>query len=246
VPSSSPPRFRYKGDPPWDAPPAVEADTTVFHVDALPNAPPEVRHFSGTMNLGFAIAESKRNEMNVAILLQRFMAFAKQTDPDFRIEPLNGQGQCISNPRNIPISKDGMELYYQHRVVTDGIRGINNGAMSRAVGEMKDPGTPFRKYLNQEKVYASPAVLGLVDTRIIGVMLQTHPTLTFRDDIKAPIMDIMSDNRRLDISRSIFRAFFPRDSKKLLFYGASARPTRTFHDSVFFTDCEAPTRAHAV
>jgi hypothetical protein len=73
------------------------------------------------MNLGFAIAESKRNEMNVAILLKRFMAFAKQTDPDFCIEPLNGQGQCISNPSNIPTYKDGMEIYYQHRVVTDGI-----------------------------------------------------------------------------------------------------------------------------
>jgi hypothetical protein len=53
------------------------------------------------------------------------MAFAKQTDPDFRIEPLNGSAQCIANLSSIPTSKEGIELYYQHRVVADGIRGIN-------------------------------------------------------------------------------------------------------------------------
>jgi hypothetical protein len=59
---------------------------------------------------------------------------------------------------------------------------------------MKDHSTPFRKYLNQDKVYVSPAVLGLVDTRIIGVTLQTDPHLTFQHDIKASIMDIMNYN----------------------------------------------------
>jgi hypothetical protein len=62
------------------------------------------------------------------------------------------------------------------------------------MGEMKDLSTLFCKYLNQIKVYVSPAVLGLVDAHIIGVMLQTEPQLTFRDNIKASIMDIMSDN----------------------------------------------------
>jgi hypothetical protein len=38
---------------------------------------------------------------------------------------------------------------------------------------MKYPATHLWKYLNQEKVYVPPAVLGLVDTLIIGVMLQT-------------------------------------------------------------------------
>jgi hypothetical protein len=127
------------------------------------------------------------------------MSFAKQTDPDFRVEPLNGQGQCISNPSNISTSKDGMELYYQHRLVTDGIQVKINVTMSRTVGERKDPATPFRNYLNQEKVYVSPAFLGLVDTRIIGVMLQTDPILEFQDDIKSSIMDIMSDNTPLAV-----------------------------------------------
>jgi hypothetical protein len=65
--------------------------------------------------------------------------------------------------------------------------------------------TPWaRKYLNQEKVYVSFAVLGLVDTHIIGGMLQTDPILTFRDDVKASIMDIMSDNTPLALfSKSV-------------------------------------------
>jgi hypothetical protein len=56
--------------------------------------------------------------------------------------------------------------------------------MTRTMGEMKDPATPFRKYLNQDDIYVSPTVLGLVDTCIIGVMLQTDPQLTFRDELK--------------------------------------------------------------
>jgi hypothetical protein len=64
---------------------------------------------------------------------------------------------------------------------------------------MKDLTTPFRKYLNQDETYVSPAVLGLVDTRIAGVMLHTNLQLTFRDDIKSSIMDIMSDNTPLSV-----------------------------------------------
>jgi hypothetical protein len=37
-------------------------------------------------------------------------------------------------------------------------------------------------------------VLGLVDTRIIGIMLQTDPLLTFCEDSKASIMDIMNED----------------------------------------------------
>jgi hypothetical protein len=77
------------------------------------------------------------------------------------------------------------------------------------MGEMKDRATPFRKYLNREKVYVSPAVLGLVDTRIIGVMLQTDPMLTFRDDMKANIMDIMSDNTPLAVFSKRVRELKP-------------------------------------
>jgi hypothetical protein len=99
-----PSRFNYKGDPPWASPPAVEADPTVFHAAVIPNAPPKVRHFVGTINLSFTVTETKRGNSNVSILLKRFVPFVKQTDPDFRIKPLNGSDQCITNPSNIPTS----------------------------------------------------------------------------------------------------------------------------------------------
>jgi hypothetical protein len=90
-PAPPPTRFSYKGDPPWDTPPVVEVDATVFHTDSTSNSPPppKIRHFIGTINLDFAIVESKRNDMNVALLLKRFVSFAKQTEPDFRIDPFN-------------------------------------------------------------------------------------------------------------------------------------------------------------
>jgi hypothetical protein len=64
--------------------------------------------------------------------------------------------------------------------------------MSKTLGDMKDIVTPFRKYLNKEN--ASQASLGLVYARIIGVMLHTEPQLTFCDDIKSSIFDIMHDD----------------------------------------------------
>jgi hypothetical protein len=129
--------------------------------------------------------------------------FVKQTDPDFRIKPLNGSDQCITNPSNIPTSEEGIELYFQHIVVADGIRGKINGIIARTRGERKDFSTPYRKYLNQHTVYVSPAVLGLVD------MLQTDHQLTFRDDIKASIMDIMSDNTPLSVFAKRVRELTP-------------------------------------
>jgi hypothetical protein len=81
------------------------------------------------------------------------------------------------------------------------------------MGELKDMSTPFRKYLNQDKVYVSPAVLGLVDTHIIGVMLQTDPLLTFRDNIKASIMDIMNDDTPISVFAKRVREINPSNDK---------------------------------
>jgi hypothetical protein len=71
--------------------------------------------------------------------------------------------------------------------------------MSKMMGDMKDVSTPFWKYLNKEKVSVSRASLGLVDARIIGVMIQTDPNVTFRDDIKTSIYEIMRDNTPISV-----------------------------------------------
>jgi hypothetical protein len=54
-PAPPPNLFSYKGDSPWSAPPVVEADATVYHADSTSNAPPKIRNFIVTINLGFAI-----------------------------------------------------------------------------------------------------------------------------------------------------------------------------------------------
>jgi hypothetical protein len=185
--------------PPSAPPPTAEAGATVFHAAPMPNAPPKVCHFVGTINLGFAVPKSKRSNSNISILLKRLMAFDKQTNPNVCIEPLNRSDKCITNPSNVTTSKEGIELYYQHRVIADSIRCKINIIMTHTMGEMKDPTTPFREYLNQDKVYVLPAVPGLVDTCIIVIMLQTDPQLTFRDVIEASITDIMSDNTPLSV-----------------------------------------------
>jgi hypothetical protein len=56
-------------------------------------------------------------------------------------------------------------------VAADGIQGKINATMTRSMVEMKEPATPFRKFLNQDNIYVSPTLLGLVDTCIIGFML---------------------------------------------------------------------------
>jgi hypothetical protein len=105
-------------------------------------------------------------------------------------ERLNGSTQSITISSNIPTTKEGAEMYSQHRV-GDGVREKINVAMSKTMGDMKYIATPFRMYLNKEKVPVSQEFLDLVDARIICVMLHTDPQLMFWDDIKSSIFDIM-------------------------------------------------------
>jgi hypothetical protein len=128
----------------------------VFYATPTDNAAPQTRQFSGTINLRFSIGEDKRSEINVSLLLKRFMAFTKQTDGNFCIYPLNGSAQSIANSSTIPMTKECVELYYQHHIVADGIRGKVNVSMSKTMGDMKDVSTPFRKCLNKEKKLCIP------------------------------------------------------------------------------------------
>jgi hypothetical protein len=149
--------YTHKCEAPWLAPPANDSDATVFHDKPIDNAAPQISQLSGTINLGFSVSEDKRNKMKLSLLLKCFMSFTKQTYADFCIEPLNGGDQSITNPSNIPTTKEGDELYFQHRIVPGGIMGEINVAMLKTMGDMKDLATPLRKYLKKEKVSVSQA-----------------------------------------------------------------------------------------
>jgi hypothetical protein len=93
---------------PWSSPPPKDYDATVFNDKPIDNAASQISQFTGTINLNFSISEDKRNEINVSLLLKCCMSFAKQTDADFLIEPINGGAKSIINPSNIPTTKEGL------------------------------------------------------------------------------------------------------------------------------------------
>jgi hypothetical protein len=71
--------------------------------------------------------------------------------------------------------------------------------MAKSIGQMKEKTSIFRTYLNKEKFNVSQAYIGLVDARLIGVFLQAGPNLTFRDDLKQALMDVMVDGTPISI-----------------------------------------------
>jgi hypothetical protein len=81
--------YAYKGESPWSAPPVKNSDPTVLHSTTTDNTDPQIRQFAGTINVRFSIID-KWSKINVSLLRKRLMAFVKQTDGSFHIEPLNG------------------------------------------------------------------------------------------------------------------------------------------------------------
>jgi hypothetical protein len=93
-----------------------------------------------------------------------------------------------------------------------GIRVKINIAMSNSIEDFKNQYSSFRHYLNEEKDYASPASLGLVDARMIGVFLNTEPQLTFQKNLKDAIMETMNDQIKISL--------FPKSIKEPTFDGS--------------------------
>jgi hypothetical protein len=74
-------------------------------------------------------------------------------------------------PNGIPTTKEGIDLYFQHKRLKDGVRGNINVTMTKSIRQMKDMHSAFRMHLNKEKVYVSQVELCLVYAHIIGVFL---------------------------------------------------------------------------
>jgi hypothetical protein len=102
-------------------------------------------------------------------------------------------------PNVIPTWKEGIDLYFQHKTVKDGVGGKVNVTIEKLIGQMKEMNSAVHTYLNKEKVYVSHVTLGLVYARLIGVFLQADPNLTCRDDLKEAIMDVMADGTPISI-----------------------------------------------
>jgi hypothetical protein len=116
-----------------------------------------VRSFTGTLDIGFTV--KKTDDVNVSTLLKHFISFALKTDKDFLIQPLQGGDQGIAWPNGIPIMKEGIDLYFQHKIVKGGVRGKINVTTLKFIGQMKETNSTFFSYLNKEKVYIDQASL---------------------------------------------------------------------------------------
>jgi hypothetical protein len=142
----------YNNTNPWSPPPNaydfVPPPPPAKHIEA-----PLGRSFTGTLEIGFSIGMA--NGINVSALLNRFLSFTLKTDTEFHILPLEEGNQSIAWPNGIPPSKKGIDLYFQHNTVKDGVRGKINVTMSKSIGKIKEIHSAFRAYLNNEKVYAS-------------------------------------------------------------------------------------------
>jgi hypothetical protein len=94
----------------------------------------------------------------------------------------------------ILVTKEGIDLYFQEKIIKDGVRGIIDVDTSKSIGQMKETYSDLRMYLNKERVYVSQASLGLIDARLIGIFLQADPHITFRDGLNQATMEVMLDD----------------------------------------------------
>jgi hypothetical protein len=141
----------YNGATPWSPPHNI--DESVLHAPAKKVETPLVRRFTVTIDIGFSIGSYV--DVNVSVLLKIFLSYALKTHPRFRILPLQGGNQSIAYPDDTPNTKEGIDLYFQHKIVKYGVRGKINVTMEKSIGQMKYMNSAFRSYLNREKVYGS-------------------------------------------------------------------------------------------
>jgi hypothetical protein len=117
---------------------------------------PTFRSFSGTLDIGFTL-EKDMKEVYESLLLKRFLSYVLKIDPDFHIETIDGVNQSITIPNCLPTTNDGIELYFQHKVVKDVIRGKFNVTMPKYIGDMKDTTSTFRKYMKNSMLAKLPS-----------------------------------------------------------------------------------------
>jgi hypothetical protein len=110
--------------------------THLLQVPAKQVEAPLVRNFTGTLEIGFSIVSSA--DVNISVLLKRFLSYALKTNPEFHILPLQGRDQSIAYPNGIPAAKEGIDFYFQHKMGKDGVRGKINVTMTKSIGQMKD------------------------------------------------------------------------------------------------------------
>jgi hypothetical protein len=145
---------------------------------------------------------------NIAWAIKEFVNAARKQDPEFLILPLHGNGKNIFNAMDVPGNQESIERYYRHEVKANNINGKMRIRSSLALGALKKINSPFRNYLDDNRVYINNAQLGDEEGIALGWIFRAHPPFGFRGDIKERLIAMMTkDNKEIKL------AIFPKTIK---------------------------------
>jgi hypothetical protein len=74
--------------------------------------------------------------------------------------PLSGISNNLCYAADIPNSKEGFNGYYRHAIKSNNVNGTMRIRTSLDIDKLKRPGTSFRHYLEDKRVYINKAQLG--------------------------------------------------------------------------------------
>jgi hypothetical protein len=121
---------------------------------------------------------------NIARAIKEFVTAARKQDPKFSILPLHGSRNNICNAMDVPGNREGIARYYRHEVKANNANGKLRIRSSMALGALKKIISPFRNYLDDNRVYINNVQLGDEEGIALGWIFRDHPTFGFCDDIK--------------------------------------------------------------
>jgi hypothetical protein len=106
--------------------------------------------------------------------------------------PLSGIGNNLCYAADIPNSKEGIEGYYRHAIKFNNVHVSMRIRTSLDIGKLKRPGTSFRWYLDDKRVYINKAQLGTYEGLSLGWIHKAHPAFAFRDGMKEQLHAMMN------------------------------------------------------
>jgi hypothetical protein len=144
----------------------------------------------------------------IARALNEFVNTEHMQEAEFSILPLHGSGNNICNTMDTPGSREDIERYYPHEVKANNANGKIRTRESMALGALKIRNSPFRNYLDGNRIYINNAKLGEEEGLSLRWIFKAHPAFGFRDDIKERLIAMMTKDET-----EIKLALFPKNIK---------------------------------
>jgi hypothetical protein len=116
----------------------------------------------------FGKSTSASATFNLARLLKSFIIAGRHFDENFCLLPLYGDGNPISKPQDVPNSKDGITVYYRHRLAGNNVTSKMKIHSTSTITHMKHATSTFKEYLMKDRVHTNSAQLGLEEAVVLG------------------------------------------------------------------------------